>query len=200
MQYFKTNRGFLDLFAACMLLWSCGLVLDCLDDDNMRLESFAMVKGGIATRSEQAPAWCPVAIPRCFLTDWLYPVVQLNLSNCNVDDEEMQFVCRNSSQLNLLRIDNNPGISDAAVPLIEQLSSMGLVSTSGTSITKPIVFSANVDERDHTATLLLIVILLACVLYLFHAVRSSIRMEQQMADNNRDHVKPPTSPIIPNLH
>ena len=115
--------------------------LPSFDVASLRLEQRADGCGGQLKRATKNQGWF-AWLPHGQLTPWLRPVVEIDFSDCNIDDEQMYWICQNGYNLEKIDISNNPRVTNKSLEHINQLASLQSINIDGTSIDPKLVVLA----------------------------------------------------------
>jgi hypothetical protein len=104
------------------------------DRDNMRIESIVKSKGGQTYRKTNRKE--PSILPEyTWFTQWQHPVAEIDLTACNVTDQDVAEICGLAGKdLKILILDDNPNITQESVRHIDRLRTLDSISIKGTSI------------------------------------------------------------------
>lgn len=106
-----------------------------LDEPNARLESLATDLGGHSARNWDYEHPLPLLPQNSRLVAWLHPVEAVNLSGLDIDLEELRAAVECGPEITVLNLNDNPRVTDEAIPMLNSLRSLARLSIAGTSIT-----------------------------------------------------------------
>lgn len=136
-------------FLAFLFIFGAFTQLHSLDAHNHGLRKLVPRSGGTFKRATANRGWFANVLPYGSLTKWLRPVVEVDLTDADINDETLHWVVHNGPYLEKLILDGNPNVTNKSVEQLNKLQNLKELSTKGTKISHPIVANPSAFNATH---------------------------------------------------
>jgi len=157
-------------FLAFLFIFATFHQLHSLDAHNFGLRRLVPKSGGTLKHAPNNRGWFANVLPYGRYTKWMRPVIEVDLTDADIDDETVRWVVHNGAYLERLILDGNPNVSNKSVKQLNKLQNLKELSTNGTKISQPIVADPSAFNSEHYTPYLFSLVFLSGVTGMFFQV------------------------------